>query len=65
METIVIQPKNKADVKFWLELAKKTGTKAKAVSLEEAEDLALALLIEQGIETEDVDRESVMQVLGR
>ena len=65
MDTIVIQPKNKADVKFWLELAKKTGTKAKAVSLEEAEDLALALLIEQGIETEDVDRESVMQVLGR
>ena len=65
METIVIQPKNKADVKFWLELAKKTGTKAKAVSLEEAEDLALALLIEQGLETEDVDRESVMQALGR
>jgi hypothetical protein len=65
METIVIQPKNKADVKFWLELAKKTGTKAKAVSLEEAEDLALALLIEHGLETEDVDRESVMQALGR
>lgn len=65
METIVIQPKNKADVKFWLELAKKTGTKAKAVNLEEAEDLALALLIEQGLETEDVDRESVMQALGR
>jgi len=65
METIVIQPKNKADVKFWLKLAKKTGTKAKAVNLEEAEDLALALLIEQGIETADVDRESVMQALGR
>jgi hypothetical protein len=65
METIVIQPKNKADVKFWLELAKKTGTKAKAVNLEESEDLALALLIEQGLETEDVDRESVMQALGR
>jgi len=65
METIVIQPKNKADVKFWLELAKKTGTKARAVSLEEAEDLALALLIEQGVETEDVDRESVMKALGR
>jgi hypothetical protein len=65
METIVLQPKNKADVKFWLALAKKTGTKARAVSLEEAEDLALALLIEQGVETEDVDRESVMKALGR
>jgi hypothetical protein len=65
MVTIVIQPNNEADVKFWLELAQKTGTKAKAVSLQEAEDLALALLIEQGVESEDVDRESVMKALGR
>ena len=65
MEAIVIKPRSKADVKFWLELAKKTGTKAKAVSLEEAEDLALALLIERGLETEDVDRNTVMQALGK
>jgi len=65
MEAIVIRPRSKADVKFWLELAKKTGTKAKAVSLEDSEDLALALLIEQGLETEDVDRNTVMQALGK
>ncbi len=63
METIVIRPRSKADVKFWLELAKKTGTKAKAVSLEDSEDLTLALLIEQGLEMEDVDRNAVMQAL--
>lgn len=65
MEAIVIKPRSKADVKFWLELAKKTGTMAKAVSLEDGEDLALALLIEQGLETEDVDRNAVMKALDR
>lgn len=28
METIVFEVKNKADIKFWLNLAKKTGTRA-------------------------------------
>lgn len=28
METIVLEVKNKSDIKFWLDLAKKTGTKA-------------------------------------
>lgn len=65
MEAIVIKPRSKADVKFWLELAKKTGTKAKAVSPQEAQDLALALLIEEGLETEDVDRNTVLQALGK
>ncbi len=61
MDAIVLKPRNKADVKFWLELAKKTGTKVTAVSLKDAEDLALALLIEKGLETEDVDKETVME----
>jgi hypothetical protein len=28
METVVIETKNKSEVKFWLNLAKKTGAKA-------------------------------------
>jgi hypothetical protein len=28
MDTVVIETKNKAEVKFWLNLAKKTGTNA-------------------------------------
>ena len=59
MDAIVIEAKNKKDVKFWLDLAKKIGTRAKSVDMEEVEDAYMALLIEKGIKTEDVSRESV------
>ena len=60
MDTIVIKAKNKSDMKFWLELAKKTGNKAKAIDTEELEDRELALLIEKGIKTADVSRDLVV-----
>ena len=44
METVVIKAKNKSEIKFWLELAKKTGNKAKAINTEDIEDSALAFL---------------------
>jgi hypothetical protein len=65
MDTIVIETKNKADSKFWLELAKKMGTKAKAINTDELEDVALAGLIEKGMKTDNVSRASVMKALGR
>ena len=63
MEAIVIEVKNEADVKFWLNLAKKTGTKAKSIDTEELEDARLADLIEKGMKTKSVSRESVMEML--
>ena len=65
METIVIEAKNKADLKFWLELAKKTGTKAKAINTDELEDAVLASFIEKGMNTSDVSRALVMKALGK
>lgn len=65
MEAIVIEVKNEADVKFWLNLAKKTGTKAKSIDTEELEDARLADLIEKGMKTKSVSRESVMEMLGQ
>ena len=65
METIVIEAKNKDDLKFWLELAKKTGTKAKAINTDELEDAVLASLIEKGMDTSDVSRAVVMKALGK
>jgi hypothetical protein len=65
MEAIVIEVKNEADVKFWLNLAKKTGTKAKSIDTEELEDARLADLIEKGMKTKSVSRESVMEILGQ
>ena len=63
MEAIVIEVKNEDDVKFWLKLAKKTGTKAKTIDTEELEDKKLAALIETGMKTKSVSRESIMEIL--
>ncbi len=65
MEAIVLQAKNKAEAKFWLELAKKTGTRAKAFDTKEMEDAALVSLIEKGMKTGDVSCAKVMKALGR
>lgn len=63
MEAIVIEVKNEDDAKFWLKLAKKTGTKARTINTEELEDSKLAELIEKGMKTRSVSRESIMEIL--
>ncbi|HEY3373113.1 MAG TPA: hypothetical protein VGK10_19840 [Prolixibacteraceae bacterium] len=65
MDAVVIEVKSDADAKFWLNLAKKTGTKAKSINTENMEDSRLADLIEKGMKTKSVSRESVMEVLGK
>jgi hypothetical protein len=63
MEAIVIEVKNEADVKFWLNLAKKTGARAKSIDTDNLEDARLVDLIEKGMKTKSVSRESVMEIL--
>ncbi len=65
MEAIIIEVQNEADIKFWLNLAKKTGTRAKSIDTENLEDASLADLIEKGMKTLSVSRESVMESLGQ
>ncbi len=65
MEAIVIEVKNEADAKFWLKLAKKTGASAKSINTENLEDAKLAGLIEKGLKTKTVSRESVMEALSQ
>jgi hypothetical protein len=65
METILIKTKSKADMRFWLELAKKTGNKAKVINTDDLEDVALAALIKKGMTTPSVSRSSVMKALGK
>jgi hypothetical protein len=60
---IVIEVKNEADIKFWLRLAKKTGTRAKSINTEDIEDAGLAALIEKGMNTKSVSRDKVMELL--
>ena len=65
MEAIVIEVTNEADIKFWLKLAKKTGARAKSINTEDIEDAALVTLIEKGMNTKSVSRESVMELLAQ
>jgi hypothetical protein len=64
MEAVVIEVKNEADVRFWLNLAKKTGARAKSINTESAEDASLAELIEKGMKTRSVSRDRVLNALG-
>jgi len=63
MKAIVIEITNKADIKFWLKLAKKTGARAKSINTDDIDDADLASLIEKGMNTKSVSRESVMESL--
>jgi hypothetical protein len=65
MEAIVIEVKNEADVKFWLNLQKKTGAREKSIDTDNLEDARLVDLIEKGMKTKSVSRESVMEILGQ
>ena len=63
MKAIVIEVTNEADIKFWLKLAKKTGAKAKLINTDDIEDAALVTLIEKGINTKSISRESIIELL--
>lgn len=63
MKVIVIEVTNEADIKFWLKLAKKTGAKAKLINTDDIEDTALVTLIEKGMNTKSVSRESIIELL--
>jgi hypothetical protein len=59
-DAIIIEVKDKSEARFWLELASKTGNRAKSVNIE---DIGLAAMIEKGMKTENVSRECVMKAL--
>lgn len=63
MKAIIIEIKDSEDAKFWLKLAKKTGTRAAKINTDDMEDARLADLIEKGIQTKSVNRQSILSAL--
>jgi len=57
MEAIVIRPKDKADLKFWLNLAKKTGNTATTIDTEVLEDQALGEMITKGLKSRTLNEQ--------
>ena len=63
MEAVIIKIEKPSDAKFWLDLAKKTGAKAKSLTTEQMSDAYLSNLIENGLKTKNVSRTSVLKAL--
>lgn len=61
METLIIKPKDKAELNFFLDLAKRLGTTAK--TYEEMQDEQLLIAMEQNLKTHKTDKKKVLDTL--
>ncbi len=65
MEAVIITPKNKKELQFVSDLLNKLGIDSKKLSLEDKEDLGLALMMKDADRTKFVSEKMVMKKLGR
>ena len=63
METVLINVKKKSDIAFLIDLVKKLGMTAKALTTAEVEDWKLAQKIDAGMKTSNTKRTEVMKAL--
>jgi hypothetical protein len=61
METLIIKPKDKAELNFFLDLAKRLGTTAK--TYEEMQDEQLLKVMELNMKTPKTDKMKVLDTL--
>lgn len=65
MDTVMIEARNKSDVRFLMDFSKRMGAKARIIDTEEMEDKILLGLMEEGLKTTSVSRAEVMKALKR
>lgn len=63
MESIIINPKNKAEFELLTQLLSRMKITAKVVSEEDKEDLGLAVLMRKADRTQKVSKETIMETL--
>jgi len=61
METVIIKPKDKAELNFFLDLAKRLGITAK--TYEDLQDEQLLKAMEQNMKTHKTDKTKVLDTL--
>lgn len=61
METLIIKPKDKSELNFFLDLAKRLGTNAK--TYDEMQDEQLLKVMEQNMKTDKIDKSKVLNTL--
>jgi hypothetical protein len=65
MNSIIVQPRTKAEMQLVSEVLKKMRIASKVLSEEEQEDIGLVMLIKQADRSEKISRSKVMAKLGR
>ncbi|MBI1767287.1 MAG: hypothetical protein HYR67_02805 [Bacteroidetes bacterium] len=65
MESVIITPRNKKELEFVSDLLNKLGINSKKLSIEEKEDLGLALSMREADRTKKVSETIIMKKLGR
>ena len=65
MNSIIIESKNKSDLKLLVQFAKKLGMQSRALSIEEAEDIGLLNAMKKGRRKDYVSKEQVMKKLDK
>lgn len=61
METLIIKPKDKSELNFFLELARRLGTSAK--TYEEMQDEQLLKAMEVNMKTDKTDKSKVLNTI--
>ena len=65
MKAAILSGESEADLKLIIKLAHRLGIKAKVLTEEDAEDLAMVYAMEKGKTGESVDRSAIMKSLRR
>ncbi len=63
MESIIINPKDKAEFKLLTLLFSKMNISSKLITKEDQEDLGLAILMKEADRTQKVSKETIMETL--
>ena len=63
MTAVLISPKKKSDIDFLMDFAKRMSFQAKQVDIKHIDDLDFISKIDDGLKTENVSREEVIDVL--
>ncbi len=63
MESIIINPKDKAEFELLTLLFSKMNISSKVISEEDQEDLGLAILMKEPDRTQKVSKETIMETL--
>lgn len=65
MESIIISPKDQAELELLMQLLNRMNVANKVLSVEDHEDLGLAVLMQEADRTKKVSKETILKTLSQ